>query len=220
MNSNITEEAVLLKMFAAILEGLEMGLLLSMMIGPVFFALVTTSMDHGFKQSAILAFGVFLSDLVYVLVTYFGVQALTFIPNVEQYLGFFGGMILIGFGISFFRKKITAAPSHSSPSLSSQGKALMQGFGINGINPFVMLFWISIASMVSIKSSWGISDRAFFYAALLFTVFGFDLGKAFLAEKLAHLMSLKVRKALQVFAGLMVCFFGLRMLWNTLHPVL
>ena len=62
-------------MFAAILEGLEMGLLLSMMIGPVFFALVNTSLDHGFKQSAILAFGVFLSDLVYVLVTNFGVQA-------------------------------------------------------------------------------------------------------------------------------------------------
>ena len=177
-------------------------------------------MDHGFKQSAILAFGVFLSDLVYVVVTYFGIQALTFIPNVEQYLGFFGGLILIGFGISFFRKKITAAPSPTSPSLASQGKALMQGFGINGINPFVMLFWLSIASMVSIKTSWGISDRAFFYAALLFTVFGFDLAKAFLAGKLAHLMSLTVRKVLQVFAGLMICFFGLRMLWNTLDSVL
>uniref|UniRef100_UPI00404736C0 LysE family translocator n=1 Tax=Algoriphagus sp. TaxID=1872435 RepID=UPI00404736C0 len=220
MNSNITEEAVLLKMFAAILEGLEMGLLLSMMIGPVFFALMTTSMDHGFKQSAILAFGVFLSDLVYVLVTYFGIQALTFIPNVEQYLGFFGGLILIGFGISFLRKKITAPPSPTSPSFASQGKALMEGFGINGINPFVMLFWLSIASMVSIKSTWGISDRAFFYAALLFTVLGFDLAKAFLASKLAHLMSLTIRMVLQVFAGLMVCFFGLRMLWNTLHSVI
>jgi threonine/homoserine/homoserine lactone efflux protein len=220
MNSNITEEAVLLKMFAAILEGLEMGLLLSMMIGPVFFALVTTSMDHGFKQSAILAFGVFLSDLVYVVVTYFGVQALTFIPNVEQYLGFFGGLILISIGIRFFRKKITDLPKETPSSLANQGKALMQGFGINGINPFVMLFWLSIASMVSIKSNWGIADRAFFYAALLFTVFGFDLAKAFLAEKLAHLMSLKVRKALQVFAGFMICFFGLRMLWNTLHTIL
>lgn len=220
MNSNITEEAVLLKMFAAILEGLEMGLLLSMMIGPVFFALVTTSMDHGFKQSALLAFGVFLSDLVYVLVTYFGVQALTFIPNVELFLGFFGGLILIGFGFSFFRKKITTPPSNSSPSLASQGKALMQGFGINGINPFVMLFWLSIASMVTLKSTWGISDRALFYTALLFTVFGIDLAKAFLAGKLAHWMSPRVRKALQVVAGLMICFFGFRMLWSSLDSVL
>lgn len=203
-----------------VVEGIKLGLLLSIMIGPVFFALMTTSMDHGFKQSAIIAFGVFLSDLVYVLVTYFGVQALTFIPNVKLYLGLFGGLILIGFGISFFRKKITATPSHTSQSLTSQGKALLQGFGINGINPFVMLFWLSIASMVSIKSSWGDSDRAFFYAALLFTVFGIDLAKAFLAGKLAHLMSLNVRKGLQVFAGLMICFFGLRMLWSTLDAVL
>lgn len=220
MNSNITEEAVLLKMFDAILEGLELGLLLSMMIGPVFFALVTTSMDQGFKQAAILAFGVFLSDLVYVLVTYFGIQALTFIPNVELYLGFFGGLLLIGFGISFFRKKITESPSNSSQSRAFQGKALMQGFGINGINPFVMLFWLSIASLVSIKSNWGISDRVLFYAALLFTVFGIDLAKAFLAGKLAHLMSPRVRKALQVVAGVMICFFGFRMLWSSLDAVL
>lgn len=203
-------------MFAAILEGLELGLLLSMMIGPVFFALVTTSMDQGFKQATILAFGVFLSDLVYVLVTYFGIQALTFIPNVELYLGFIGGLLLIGFGISFFRKKIIDSPSNYSQSRAFQGKALMQGFGINGINPFVMLFWLSIASMVSIKSTWGISDRALFYAALLFTVFGIDLAKAFLAGKLAHLMSPRVRKALQVVAGLMICFFGFRMLWSSL----
>ncbi|MDA0314685.1 MAG: hypothetical protein O3A40_05240 [Bacteroidetes bacterium] len=44
----------------AILEGIELGLLLSMMIGPVFFALITTSIDHGFRQAAILALGVFL----------------------------------------------------------------------------------------------------------------------------------------------------------------
>ncbi len=207
-------------MFDAILEGLELGLLLSMMIGPVFFALVTTSMDQGFKQAAILAFGVFLSDLVYVLVTYFGIQALTFIPNVELYLGFFGGLLLIGFGISFFRKKITESPSNSSQSRAFQGKALMQGFGINGINPFVMLFWLSIASLVSIKSNWGISDRVLFYAALLFTVFGIDLAKAFLAGKLAHLMSPRVRKALQVVAGVMICFFGFRMLWSSLDSVL
>lgn len=207
-------------MFVAILEGLEMGLLLSMMIGPVFFALVTKSMDHGFKQAAMLALGVFLSDLIYVVVTYFGVQILTLIPNMEHYLGFFGGVILVGFGVSFFQKKIEDAPANLPPTLASQGKAFLQGFGINGINPFVMLFWISIASMVSIKTSWRFSERVFFYAALLFTVLGIDLAKAFLAGKLAHLMSLTVRKVLQVVAGLMICFFGLRMLWNTLDAVL
>jgi threonine/homoserine/homoserine lactone efflux protein len=32
----------------SVFEGIKLGLLLSMMIGPVFFALLTTSMDHGF----------------------------------------------------------------------------------------------------------------------------------------------------------------------------
>ncbi len=54
-------------MRTAILEGVEMGLLLSTMIGPVFFALITTSMNQGMKQASFLALGVFSSDLLYIL---------------------------------------------------------------------------------------------------------------------------------------------------------
>ena len=89
----------------SVFEGIKLGLLLSMMIGPVFFALLTTSMDQGFKQAAILAFGVLMSDVVYVILTYFGVHFLSQFPLIEKSLGYLGGMILIGFGLSYIRKR-------------------------------------------------------------------------------------------------------------------
>ncbi len=212
--SNISQEAVLLKMIQAILEGIELGLLLSMMIGPVFFALITTSIDQGFKQAAILAFGVLLSDLFYVICTYFGVHFLSQFPLIEKSLGYLGGMILIGFGLSYIRKKEVNTQERETKAVGL-GKSFWKGFGINGINPFVFLFWISIASMVSVKESWEMNQITLFYGALLLTVFGFDLTKGFLAVQLAHLVTPKIRRFLTIGVGLLICYFGIKMLWTT-----
>lgn len=199
----------------SILEGIEMGLLLALMIGPVFFALMTISLDHGFKDAATLALGVLFSDLVYVGITYFGIHFLTRYPLIEQSLGYVGGLILIGFGTRYFFKKVPVSGQESPLPRVSKRKAFLQGFGINGINPFVLLFWISIASMVELKLSWGKGETFFFYMGLLLTVFLTDLGKAFLAGRLAPLMTLRTRKMLNIGVGLLICYFGLNMLWTT-----
>lgn len=203
----------------SVFEGIKLGLLLSMMIGPVFFALITTSLDHGFRQAAILAMGVFFSDLVYVLLTYLGVHLLSQIPSAEEYLGLVGGLILLGFGISYLFKKVPLPDADQIVPVPKKRKAFLQGFGINGINPFVLLFWLSIASMVSIKNSWMFSDRVFFYGSLLGTIFGIDLLKAFLAGRLRRFLSPTGKKIIQVLAGLLICFFGIKMLWTTLYPI-
>lgn len=202
----------------AILEGIKLGGLLSLMIGPVFFALMTTSLAHGFRQSAILAFGVLVSDLIYVFGSYLGVHFLKKIPAFESYLGLVGGLILIGFGINFMVKKGTPISSDNVLAIPKKRKAFFQGFGINGINPFVMLFWLSIASMVSIKNTWMISDRILFYGSLLGTIFGIDLLKAFLAGSLRPYLSPTLRKGIQIFAGILICYFGFKMIWTTLSP--
>jgi threonine/homoserine/homoserine lactone efflux protein len=202
-------------MIGAFLEGINMGLLLCLMIGPVFFALMGSSIDHGFKFATILALGVLFSDLVYVGITYFGIHFLTRYPLIEQSLGYVGGIILLGFGARYFTKKVPVVGEQGALVSSSKRKAFLQGFGINGINPFVLLFWISIASMVAMKDNWGMGETSLFYLGLLMTVFLTDVGKAFLAGQLAPLMSPSVRKLLNIGVGLLICYFGLNMLWTT-----
>lgn len=203
-----------------VFEGVKLGLLLSMMIGPVFFALMTTSLAYGFRQSFMLALGVLASDLLYVVGTYLGVHFLTQIPSIEKYLGITGGVILIGFGISFMVKKVVPIANELLPEQPKKRKAFFQGFGINGINPFVMLFWLSIASMVSIKPLWGLAERTLFYGSLLVTIFGIDLLKAFLAGRLRPFLSPKLKKGLQIFAGILICYFGLKMLWDSFYHLI
>lgn len=204
-------------MINPILDGITMGFLLSLMVGPVFFMLITTSMENGFRFAAVLALGILVSDLVYVLITYFGVNFLAQYPLIEKALGYVGGCILIGFGISFWRKKVIDRPNSGGLMTEKIKKrtAFAKGFGVNGVNPFVMLFWISIASLVSSKNDWDSGDRFFYYFGLLLTVFGIDLGKAFVAGKLAHLMTPRLRGFLNKGVGILICYFWVKMIWDT-----
>lgn len=201
----------------SILEGISMGLVLSAMIGPVFFSLVQGSLQHGFRYSAALALGVLVSDSLYVLVTYFGLQLFSETDFFEMILGYLGGLILIGFGIKSLLKKSADRISTGGITLPKAKKrsAFAKGFGINGINPFVMLFWISIVGIVQQKESFQSSDITLYYVGILLTVFAIDLLKALVAKQMARWVTPRVMWILNKLVGLIIIGFGLRMIWTT-----
>ncbi len=194
-----------------------MGLVLSAMIGPVFFSLVQGSLQHGFRYSAALAFGVLVSDSLYVVVTYFGLQLFSETDFFEMILGYLGGLILIGFGIKSLLKNSVDRISTGGITLPKARKrsAFAKGFGINGINPFVMLFWISIVGIVQQKESFQSRDIALYYVGILLTVFAVDLLKALVAKQMARWVTPRVMWILNKLVGLIIIGFGLRMIWTT-----
>jgi threonine/homoserine/homoserine lactone efflux protein len=111
-------------MMQSLLEGISMGLLLSVMVGPVFFTLITGSMEHGFRYALVLAFGIFISDSLYALLTYYGVSFLANTSMFEEILGWAGGGILIGFGVSSLLKKQASDTVSESRELPLAKKCL------------------------------------------------------------------------------------------------
>lgn len=194
-----------------------MGLVLSAMIGPVFFSLIQGSLQHGFRYSAALAFGVLVSDSLYVVATYFGLQIFSETDFFEMILGYLGGLILIGFGIKSLLKRSVDRISTGGITLPKAKKrsAFAKGFGINGVNPFVMLFWISIVGIVEQKESFQNIDIALYYVGILITVFAIDLLKALVAKQMARWVTTRVMWILNKLVGLIIIGFGLRMIWTT-----
>ncbi|RPA67883.1 LysE family translocator [Cyclobacteriaceae bacterium YHN15] len=199
----------------AFVEGFSMGLLLSAMIGPVFFTLVQSSLENGFRYAAILALGILISDLLYVIVTYFGISFLAKFPNFQIFLALGGGIVLIGFGVATFFKKNKERPNTGGlPVLKSKKRnGFIKGFSINGINPFVLLFWISVAGLVSINEDYAKTDVGLYYAGILITVFCIDLLKAFVAKKLRSFVTPKLMGRMNKAVGIALMFFGLRLFW-------
>lgn len=200
----------------SLIEGVGMGLVLSLIIGPVFFALVQNSIENGFRHSMVMALGILVSDTIYVLISYFGVSFLIHNTAFKAGLGFAGGAIMIGFGVVGFVKKGIQRPNSGGLSVEpmpKKRKGFFKGLGLNGINPFVMLFWISVASMVQLKQRYTEGDVLLFYGGMLLIVFSTDLLKAYIARRLSKFITPTFMLYMNRAVGIILVVFGIRLLW-------
>ena len=85
-------------MLEPILSGIGFGLLLTVLIGPVFFAILQTALHEGFRSAVHLATGVLVSDACWILVVYLFASQLDLTGEYKLYTAWIGGMMLMGFG--------------------------------------------------------------------------------------------------------------------------
>ena len=84
-----------------LIKGIFLGLTLSILVGPIIFALLQTAIERGFRAGMMVGLGVWVSDLMYISIAYFGVSyivAITEYEGFEEILGTIGGFTLIGLG--------------------------------------------------------------------------------------------------------------------------
>lgn len=204
----------------AILEalgnGVLHGLLLALLIGPVFFALIQTSIDKGFPSGAGMALGIAISDALYVIITSLGVNVLANSPNFQMWLGWAGGLIMLIFGLLSLFKKVQ--PKSDQPiEIKLPSKSLfrqfVKGFLLNGINPFVLLFWIGIASMVTLQYQYPQRQEVSFFAAILLTVFLLDIAKAYAANRLRKFLSPVFMTWMNRVVGIVLLLFSFQLFY-------
>lgn len=195
-------------MNSAIFEGLMMGLFLSVFIGPVFFLLIDTSINRGVKDAFIMDAGVILSDILWIILLWWGI---------DNYLGFFlksplamvfAGIIFLLFGASGFMNK---KQNDTRLNLSKKKSLFIQGFVLNSINPSVALFWL--ATMGFALKQYGQEDDQIvaFFTSIFLTVLLTDILKFFTAKKLSKFLTAKRKSRLSLITSVILMVFGLYM---------
>ena len=89
----------------AILTGILLGLSTLVFIGPVFFYLLQSSIEKGFKAGLAVALGIIFGDIICVILAIYGFGDFFSSSQNIRYFGLVGGIILIFFGIMYFIKK-------------------------------------------------------------------------------------------------------------------
>lgn len=194
-----------------LLQGAILGLTLSALLGPALFTLLQTSIHRGVKSGIFLALGIFMSDLSVVYLAFLG--ALQIINEKGNYIlaGIIGGSILIGFGIYTFYRKIHIDENNKTIEVRVPGPFtyILKGYFLNIMNPFVWFFWISV--MVGVSSNYGDDKRGLvlFFAGCLATVFGSDVLKVFIADKLKQKLNTKILVRVNHAVGILLVIFGI-----------
>ncbi len=198
-------------MIEPVLSGVTFGLLLAIMLGPVFFTLLQTSLHEGFKAGVHLALGVLISDATLISICYFFASQLNKLDNFNVTMGWVGGILLIGFGIFNFFRKIKVKEVDDNKK-TVHAKFMLKGFLLNIINPAVLLFWIGIVSVVSIKEHYTRTHEMMFFSSLLSTVFLTDLLKSYVANRIKNLLKPEVMLWINRIIGIVLVAFGLNMI--------
>lgn len=135
------EELVLM-----ILRGLVIGVVVSAPMGPVGIYCLQRTLDKGRLSGLYTGVGAAISDLIYCLLTGFGLSFIEdFINNHRAPIQLIGSVVLIFFGIWLMRKKpdgaIAAQADHGAPSREGD---ILKGFALTFSNPLILFLIIGL----------------------------------------------------------------------------
>jgi threonine/homoserine/homoserine lactone efflux protein len=202
-----------------VFQAIGIGFLLSIMIGPVFFVLLEISITKGFKSAMIFDAGVLLSDLFYIVISLFFAYQLKGLGDVKNnvILSVLGGTLFIAYGVYnlFFKQVTMGTGALDEELLDSEEKAnkstknkdnsmlVLKGFMLNLLNPGVVIYWLAIIAKGFDLVAPYESDAhiVIFITIILLTFFGIDCLKAYVANKIKPLVTVKLLRGLNSLIG-------------------
>lgn len=205
-------------MIEALLKGLAMGLLLAISVGPVIFTIIKQSINNGKEGGFSFIAGVWLSDLLWVLLSNIFSEFVTTLLDFKKPIGITGSFFLMSMGVFYlFFKKVHLHPEDITlPPLqrSDHAKIALSGFLVNTLNPAVMAFWLTSATALAVTHT--LRERIIIFCACLMINISADIGKVTLAGKLRSKLTIKNIRIINKVSGLILLIFGTVLLTGVL----
>ena len=210
-------------MLTAIGQGILFGIALCFSIGPAFFGLIQTSLKHGYRNGVAMAFGIFASDLTYLLLAYFGISSILMNEKYAIPVGFGGGIILVVYGlIQMLKKPVVQNEDGEIIDIkkTTYTASALKGFIMNLLNPFVLFLWIGAITLASNKLDKDPLNVIVFFIATLSTVLGTDILKSLAAGKIKNYLNDKTIWKVNMIAGIILIISGIILIIRVVveHP--
>ena len=216
-----------------ILKAVPVGILVSFLIGPVFFVLLETAATKGGRAALALDAGVIAADIVFILIAYFSSYKLLNELTHKPALYIFGGAIMAFYGlVTLIRKPGKEILENQTEILlprNNYGNLFLKGFLLNFINIGVLAFWLALIIVFSPQLNMNPVRISIFFGTVLLSYFLVDLLKILLAKQLkSKLTPLHVHKIKKTIAlillvgGIYVMYQGIARhdhLQETLHTI-
>lgn len=204
-------------MISALSQGFLIGIGLSMLIGPVFFSLINTSINQGKRTATYLAVGISMSDLLYIFLAFLGINSLQHNKSFLFWVGIGGGAVLMLFGLqSILKKSNMEADPKVRLETKDVFKTIFKGFLLNSMHPGVVLFWMATVGGIMGEGNFTLGEEILLFGTSIATTFMIDLLKLNLAHKVSQYLTPLFIKRLNVGIGIILVVCGAYLLYATL----
>ncbi|NRF39772.1 LysE family translocator [Pedobacter foliorum] len=198
-------------MFEAILQGIGAGILFSFLTGPVFFSMIKTSIEKGFKAGFSLAIGVIFSDIIFISLTIFSSQFVDYNSEYNQYIGIIGGLFLFGIGLYYLFNKVKVSYDISETVKIKKRGYILKGFLMCLLSPSTLMFWIMVGGIISVQLHYDMAEKVVFFVIAMTTQLSVDCVKTYYAAKLRYRIKEKSIQNLNKIAGAVILIFAIRL---------
>ncbi|TNE70761.1 MAG: LysE family translocator [Bacteroidetes bacterium] len=182
-----------------VIKGFLTGCVLSIMIGPVFFVLLETSIKRGVKAAVAFDLGVLLNDIVYIFIAYVFYNQVEELSHGENnsLVRIIGGLLFVVYGVINFFKKVHDSAVDDVFNLNVRKRdyllLFVKGFLLNLANPLVVFYWFSVMTLGAGYTEGGHDHYTMFvfFGTILATFFSVDFLKIIGAKQLQPLVTHK-----------------------------
>lgn len=207
-----------------ILKGLLLGLILSISVGPVVFAIIKQSLTNGHKAGYAFVAGVSASDIVLLFICNVFTSLFAIVLNHKATIAMLGAgfLLLMGLYTLIFKKIKIENIGEGKQKIMKWHNMLgffAAGFLMNTLNPSVFLFWF--AWTAAIGNSAIESNNPTTYKLIVFgTCLGFvmlsDLAKVALAGTLRPRLTEKNLIWINRISGIIILIFSAVLFYGAL----
>jgi threonine/homoserine/homoserine lactone efflux protein len=206
----------------AFVVGAILGFFLVISVGPVIFTIIKQSLNNGIRGGMSFVAGVWLSDIVLVVVSNMFSELVSSLLEYKKVIGYAGSIFLMGMGAYYlFFKKVTlrnvADGEHHRLRKREMARIFVSGFLINTLNPVLILTWFLYALGFSVK--YNIEQRIVIFSTCILINIGSDLLKVILAEKIRTKLTAHNISLINKIAGTILILFGGFLLYETIYHI-
>lgn len=203
-----------------IIKGIQAGVILALMaFGPSFFYMIRVGIKKGFKEAALFALGIALSDVLMIVLILLGLGPFFKLPIVQEVFSLVTGCAILVLGIVYlFRKPHVPAENGAE----NKRKVIdlpfymytIKGFSINLLNPFTFLIWVAVTSTIVVNTSFTNIEFAEFFVAVIAVILFFDVLKAYFANWLGKVITDKVLHIIDRCLGVVFILLSFRLFYH------
>ncbi|EAI5397144.1 lysine transporter LysE [Campylobacter upsaliensis] len=196
-------------MFKSLLDGILLGIGVAVPFGPVNLLTLSYALVS-FRSAFFVGFGALMGDVFYLTLLNFGLLHFLNQTFFLKILAIFGFCFFTYIAFLTLRKKPENLEIQKSKIDKSYAKSFLKGLLLNLLNPYVIGFWLSFASL-SVSNQYPIALTL----GLVSFIFIWILALPFFVGKFSHLFKAKVIYYINVFSALIIEYFALNLLYKT-----
>jgi threonine/homoserine/homoserine lactone efflux protein len=186
--------------------------------GPLFFANISKGVEIGAKSGLIFAVAHTLVEFSLVMLLSFGL----FVVNsglVRTAIGIAGGIVLIAFGLTQVCSSLRPKPEGAGEKRKwSSHRLLLLGLALTGLNPFLIVWWLTAGAQLIVMALdfASLVGVLFMYVCHVWMDYLWLAATAHLAKRGMKVVGLKFYKVLMGMFGVVLVYFGLSFLINSI----